>query len=157
MTTNSAVLKTRLTAISADLDRLSDNLTTLSANLGVSGSAAVSINRAVEQLKAEIQANDDNAWKAALSGITRPGTHQAANAAPAGTPANTGTGAPIPGYANVPAPAVGKPVNLTEEARKLLHTGHSYEGAIKKLVAQNPSRDREHIRRAVGRANGGKA
>ena len=50
-----------------------------------------------------------------------------------------------------------KAANLTDEARKLINTGASYDRAIAILMAKYPLREREHIRRAVGRANGGRS
>lgn len=140
---NSAEVKAKLAGVS----QLVDEALTAHSNLGAQ---LLRAKQGVDILRAEIQNSDDNAWKAALSGLTfSPATSTAAVAAH-----------PAPqGYANVPvaAPVVtGRAANLTEEARKLLHTGHSYEGAIRKLEVLHPTREREHIRRAVGRANGGK-
>lgn len=58
---------------------------------------------------------------------------------------------------NVASPAAQKAANLTDEARKLINTGASYDRAIAILTAKYPTREREHIRRAVGRANGGRS
>jgi len=42
--------------------------------------------------------------------------------------------------------------NLTDQARHLLRNGHSYNDAIQLLQLAHPSKTREHVRRAAGRA-----
>lgn len=52
------------------------------------------------------------------------------------------------------APA--RPKNLTNEARALIQTGHSYERAVRKLQEKYPNHPADHVRRAVGRARDGR-
>lgn len=107
--------------------------------------------------------------------LDREEAHRASLAGPLGAftglvKGSTPVPAPMPSYPagqvinvpggtrlNVASPAAQKAANLTDEARKLINTGASYDRAIAVLTAKYPTREREHIRRAVGRANGGRS
>lgn len=65
-----------------------------------------------------------------------------------------GTTNPVSPTVVVNAPA--KPKNLTNEARALIQTGHSYERAVSKLQAKYPGHPADNVRRAVGRARDGR-
>lgn len=147
-------------ALTIKLERLQASMNALAVEMGEARQATQAMLEAFQFEKVEA-ARATEGWRGPLTGITKdqpvpgvtnPGLPYGVTAQweTTANPGRTQVTSPVPA-----AKAAGK-VNLTDKARQLINTGHSYQGAINKLVADHPDRDREHIRRAVGRANGGK-
>lgn len=139
-------------ALTIKLERLQASMNALAVEMGEARQATQAMLEAFQFEKVEA-ARATEGWRGPLTGITKdqPAPTVTMQWGSTANPERTQVVSPAP-----VAKTAGKAVNLTDKARQLINTGHSYQGAINKLVADHPDRDREHIRRAVGRANGGK-
>jgi|SRR5579859_781565 len=146
-------------ALAKNFEDIQQGLHSLGIVAAVASKNAMSLARVLEvdeanQAKAAANAEALRGPLGAFAGITKGSTQ----------PVPMPTYPAQPNVINVPSGRLNvanekaqKAANLTDEARKLINTGASYDRAIAILMAKYPLREREHIRRAVGRANGGRS